>query len=63
LWHLYLTDVADMNEAVDEHARILDALNSGDGDRAGELVETHLRSFDAEIRHAVTERLESPLAG
>lgn len=22
LWHLYLTDVADMNEAVDEHARI-----------------------------------------
>ena len=63
LWHLYLTDVADMNEAVDEHARILDALSSGDGDRAGELVETHLRSFDAEIRHAVTERLESPLAG
>lgn len=63
LWHLYLTDVADMNEAVDEHAQILDALNSGDGDRAGELVETHLRSFDAEIRHAVTERLESPLAG
>ena len=63
LWHLYLADVADMNEAVDEHARILDALSSGDGDSAGELVEAHLRSFDVEIRHAVTERLESPLAG
>lgn len=63
LWHLYLADVADMNEAVDEHARILEALSSGDGDRAGDLVETHLRGFDAEIRSAVTERLESPLAG
>ncbi len=63
LWHLYLSEVADMNEAVDEHARILDALSAGDGDRAGDLVEIHLRSFDAEIRHAVTERLESPLAG
>ena len=63
LWHLYLADVADMNEAVDEHAAILDALSVGDGDRAGDLVEAHLRSFDAEIRHAVTERLESPLAG
>jgi DNA-binding GntR family transcriptional regulator len=63
LWHLYLADVADMNEAVDEHARILDALSSGHGESAGELVETHLRSFDAEIRHAVTARLESPLAG
>ncbi len=63
LWHLYLADVADMNEAVDEHAAILDALSAGDGDRAGDLVETHLRSFDAEIRHAVTERLAAPLAG
>ena len=63
LWHLYLADVADMSHAVEEHGEIMDALRSGDGERAGELTEDHIRSFDAQIRAAVTERLESPLAG
>lgn len=63
LWHLYLADVADMAHAVDEHAVIMDALGSGDGDRAAELMEEHIRAFDAEIRDAVTQRLASPLAG
>lgn len=63
LWHLYLADVSDMNEAVDEHAEILGALRSGNSERAGELMEEHIRAFDAQIRTAVTERLESPLAG
>ena len=63
LWHLYLADVSDMNHAVDEHAQILGSLRAGDGDRAGALMEEHIRAFDAQIRAAVTERLESPLAG
>lgn len=63
LWHLYLADVADMTHAVDEHGEIMEALRSGDGDRAGELMEAHIREFDTQIRAAVTERLSSPLAG
>ena len=63
LWHLYLADVADMGEAVAEHRAILAALEAGDGERGAELVETHVRAFDEQIRAAVTERLESPLAG
>ena len=63
LWHLYLADVADMQHAVDEHAELMDVLRAGDGERAGELMEEHIRAFDAEIRTAVTERLASPLAG
>lgn len=63
LWHLYLADVSDMSEAVDEHAEILDALRSGESERAGVQMEEHIRAFDAQIRAAVTERLESPLAG
>lgn len=62
LWHLYLADVADMQHAVDEHQAILRALRSGDGDLVAELVETHIRSFDTQIRSAVTARLEAPLA-
>jgi DNA-binding GntR family transcriptional regulator len=63
LWHLYLADVADMNHAVDEHAEIMEALRGRDGERAGDLMEEHIRAFDAEIRAAVTGRLASPLAG
>jgi DNA-binding GntR family transcriptional regulator len=63
LWHLYLSDVADMRHAVGEHEEILEALQAADGDRVADLVEAHVRAFDADIRAAVTERLESPLAG
>ncbi len=61
LWHLYLSDVADMEEAVAEHRAILDALRAGDADRAAGLVEAHVKSFDAQVREAVTARLAAPL--
>jgi len=63
LWHLYLAEVAEPEHAVEEHVEILEALRSGDGDRSASLVEAHVQAFDAEIRTAVTARLESPLAG
>ncbi len=62
LWHLYLADVSDMQHAVDEHQAILSALRSGDGDAVADLLETHVRGFDTQIRTAVTARLEAPLA-
>ena len=61
LWHLYLSDVADMDAAVDEHQAILEALRRRDADRSAELVEAHVQSFDAQIRDAVTARLAAPL--
>ena len=63
VWHLYLADVADTRHAVDEHEVILDALESGDADHVGALVEAHVRSFDDQVRRAVTARLDPPLAG
>lgn len=63
VWHMYLADVDDMAHAVAEHTEILDALEAADGDRAAMLTEAHIRSFDAQIRHAVERRLRSPLAG
>ena len=62
LWHLYLADVAEMEEAVEEHTAILDALRAGDGDTSAALVEAHVQSFDEHVRTAVTARLASPLA-
>lgn len=61
LWHQYLSDVADMSDAVDEHRELLESLRNGDGDHAADLMEQHVRSFDDQIRQAVTARLASPL--
>ena len=63
VWHMYLADVADTRHAVDEHIAILEALESGAADRAAALVEAHVRSFDHQVRAAVTSQLDSPLAG
>jgi DNA-binding GntR family transcriptional regulator len=63
VWHLYLGDIADLHEMVEEHREILDALRAGDGDRAATLIEAHMRRFDEQIRTAVRRRLASPLAG
>ncbi len=53
LWHMYLARAADMGHAVAEHEAILGALRAGDADAAADLVEQHVRSFDAQIRAAV----------
>jgi DNA-binding GntR family transcriptional regulator len=61
LWHLYLAEVADMEHAVEEHTAILDALRAGDADSCAALVETHVQSFDEQVREAVTASLAAPL--
>lgn len=61
LWHLYLADVADMAHAVDEHKSILSSLQNADADAVGDLVATHVQSFDDQIRSVVTGQLTAPL--
>lgn len=63
VWHMYLAAVADTRHAVEEHAEILNALVGGDADRSATLVEAHVRSFDDQVRNAVTSRLAPPLTG
>jgi len=63
VWHMYLAEVADTRHAVDEHREILEGFRVGDADRVAALVEAHVRSFDDQVREAVTSRLASPLAG
>lgn len=60
VWHMYLADVADMGDAVAEHDAILAALRDRDADAAATLAEHHVRGFDAQIRAAVTDRVNAP---
>ena len=62
VWHMYLADVADTRHAVDEHAGILTLLRAGDADLVAAALEAHVKSFDAQVRSAVTQRLHPPLA-
>ena len=48
-----------MGHALDEHFEILQSLESGDSDLAYKLTESHVRSFDMQVRDAVRKRLES----
>jgi DNA-binding GntR family transcriptional regulator len=52
VWHLYLRKVTDMHSALDEHREVLAALRAGDESTVGALIESHVRSFDKEIRAA-----------
>ena len=61
LWHLYLGEIADMGPAVAEHRKILDALRAGDGSKAAQLTEEHIRTFEREIRASMRQRLEPTL--
>ncbi|HEX2783260.1 MAG TPA: GntR family transcriptional regulator [Ilumatobacteraceae bacterium] len=63
LWHLYLADVAALDDVIAEHRAIHEALVAGDGERAAALIESHMRAFNDKIGDAVRRRLESPLAG
>lgn len=63
LWHLYLSDVADMAHAVTEHQEILEGLRQGDSDTVADRVEAHVQGFDEAIRSVITEQLASPLSG
>lgn len=62
LWHLYLSDVADMAHAVAEHDAILEGLRAADGDTVANLIEAHVHGFDEAIRIVITEQFSSPLA-
>jgi DNA-binding GntR family transcriptional regulator len=63
LWYMYLKDGADLHEPLVEHRAILSALRDGDGDKAASMIEEHIRSFEAQTRAVLYDRLRSPLAG
>jgi DNA-binding GntR family transcriptional regulator len=63
LWYMYLKDGADLHESLVEHRAILSALRDGDGDKAATMIDEHIRSFEAQTRAVLYDRLRSPLAG
>jgi DNA-binding GntR family transcriptional regulator len=56
LWFLVLDHEVRLREAVDEHVELLEAILSGDGDRAGDSMRRHVIGFECEIRKALVER-------
>ena len=57
LWHKYLPSSDDLRSAIATHQAILDALRSGDGDRAARLVKAHINDFQAAIQASIMRTL------
>lgn len=50
LWYYFLTQIGDMRDALEDHKLIKEALQAGDGDKAAQLMEQHIRTFQIEIQ-------------
>lgn len=53
LWYFFLLKIGNMQSAIEEHIRILEALEARDADQAVYLLERHIRSFQEEIQAAM----------
>lgn len=53
LWYFFLLKIGNMQSAIEEHIRILEALEARDADQAAYLLEGHIRSFQEEIQAAM----------
>lgn len=53
LWYYFLNRIGDMRGAILEHRAILEALKEQDSERAGQLLEGHIRAFQEEIQAAM----------
>lgn len=53
LWYYFLSRIGDMRGAIMEHRIILEALENQDAQRAGMLLERHIKTFQEEIQSAM----------
>lgn len=53
LWYYAISQIGGMREAVLEHRRILDALQTGDEEQAARLIKEHIQTFHSEIQSVV----------
>ena len=53
IWHLALDRVARLDQAVNEHRRLLRAIRDGHPDQAEQTMKRHISGFDAAIRRAL----------
>jgi DNA-binding GntR family transcriptional regulator len=56
LWFLVLDHDVRLREAVEEHVNLIEAILSGDGDRAESSMRRHVVGFEREIRKVLVER-------
>jgi DNA-binding GntR family transcriptional regulator len=59
LWFLVLDQEVRLGAAVEEHAELLEAVVSGDGDRAEAIMRRHVTGFEHEIRKALVGGLDA----
>jgi len=59
LWHMYLIDVTDMHQSIDEHVGLLNALRLGDADEAASQMRNHIRSLHDQVNNVIEASIRS----
>lgn len=60
VWSLVLDRLPSVRAMLDDHLPILDALESGDGERAGDLMRRHVVGFERDIREVLINPATAP---
>jgi DNA-binding GntR family transcriptional regulator len=55
LWYLVLPELEYLPAAVETHLDMVDAIKTGDGDRAAEIMQTHIRDFYDKVRETLSD--------
>ena len=53
IWSMALEQTHDLEEAVDAHRALLEAIRDGDGDRAAETMRAHVQNFEQAMRRVL----------
>lgn len=53
LWYLVLNDLDDVQDSIEQHRAVADALRSGDEDRAEALIKRHIVQFQEQIKRVL----------
>ncbi len=57
LWHMYLIDVTDMQQSLEEHEQLLEVLRSGNGEEASTVMARHIRELHDQINAVIAESI------
>ncbi len=53
IWRLFMDRLPHIDEHIDEHRGLIDAIVTGDGDRSAFLARAHVRSFESAVRQLI----------
>lgn len=59
LWHLAMPRLESLSDAVEEHLELVEAIRTGDSERAGQIMHDHVQNFYDEVMKVLVEQSDA----